>query len=149
MCCNCWYVHTQILSVNGIFIRCHIGGKFARRHVPINLRQLLSAESAANDGLAYPFLTLAIYLTVDNTDRTAMIHWILIGWLCELFLNDFWLDHSTKSFFKRSGIPWCLRRLHTRCVSDIGSDLRSQISEMICRIWVFLPHEILSSTRIY
>lgn len=62
--------------------RLSAGGKFARKHVPINLRQLLSAESAANDGLAYPFLTLAIYLTVDPAEGKAVEHWILIGWLC-------------------------------------------------------------------
>jgi len=58
------------------------GGKFARKHVPLNLRQILSAESAANDGLAYPFLSLAIYLTIDRTRGIAFTHWVLIGWLC-------------------------------------------------------------------
>ena len=62
-----------------------LGGNFARKHVPINLRQLLSAESAANDGLAYPFLTIAIYLTVDVTTREAIGHWFLVGWLCVSF----------------------------------------------------------------
>ena len=74
-----------IFSIDEIFNQCLVGGKFAQRHVPINLRHLLSAESAANDGLAYPFLTLAIYLTVDNAGSTAMAHWILIGCLCEPF----------------------------------------------------------------
>ncbi|PPQ68203.1 hypothetical protein CVT25_015035 [Psilocybe cyanescens] len=64
-----------------------LGGKFARKHVPINLRQLLSAESAANDGLAYPFLTLTLYLTMDKTSGTAMTHWVLIGWLYQVILG--------------------------------------------------------------
>lgn len=59
------------------------GGKFARKHVPIHLRRLISAESAANDGLAYPFLTLTLYLTLDKNDGVAIGHWFLIGWLCE------------------------------------------------------------------
>jgi NhaP-type Na+/H+ or K+/H+ antiporter len=63
------------------------GGKFARKHVPINLRQLLSAESAANDGLAYPFLTLTLYLTLDKSDDVAIGHWFLIGWLCRFYLD--------------------------------------------------------------
>ena len=58
------------------------GGEFARRHVPLNLRQLLSAESAANDGLAYPFLTLTLYLTLDSSRGVAISHWVLIGCLC-------------------------------------------------------------------
>ena len=60
------------------------GGDFARRHVPVELRHILSAESAANDGLAYPFLTVSIYLTLDATRGAAITHWILIGCLCML-----------------------------------------------------------------
>ena len=48
----------------------------------MRLRHLLSAESAANDGLAYPFVTIAIYLTVDATKREAIGHWLLVGCLC-------------------------------------------------------------------
>ena len=61
------------------------GGEFARRHVPLNLRQLLVAESAANDGLTYPFLTLALYLTIDSSRGVAIGHWVLIGCLCMSF----------------------------------------------------------------
>jgi NhaP-type Na+/H+ or K+/H+ antiporter len=55
--------------------------------VPLNLRRILSAESAANDGLAYPFLTIALYLTVEPTTRAAIGHWFLIGWLYEVILG--------------------------------------------------------------
>ena len=58
------------------------GGEFARRHVPLNLRQILAAESAANDGLAYPFLTLTLYLTLESSRGAAISHWVLIGCLC-------------------------------------------------------------------
>ncbi len=58
------------------------GGKFAVKHVPLNLRRVLSAESAANDGLAYPFLSLSIYLTIESSKRVAIGEWFLIGWLC-------------------------------------------------------------------
>ncbi|ORY49002.1 hypothetical protein BCR33DRAFT_15985 [Rhizoclosmatium globosum] len=39
-----------------------VKGKFAERHVPLNVRLILSAESGANDGLGTPFMLLAIYL---------------------------------------------------------------------------------------
>jgi len=65
-----------------IFHKRVLGGKFARKHVPLNLRQILSAESAANDGMAYPFLTIALYLTLDRTTGEAFTHWVLIGCLC-------------------------------------------------------------------
>ena len=60
-----------------------VGGKFATKHVPLNLRRILSAESAANDGLAYPFLSISIYLTVETSRRVAFEEWFLVGWLCE------------------------------------------------------------------
>ena len=71
------------------------GGEFARRHVPVNLRQLLAAESAANDGLAYPFLTLALYLTLDSSRGVAISHWVLIGCLC---MSSFYLRVAKGSF---------------------------------------------------
>ncbi|KAJ1662021.1 hypothetical protein IW140_003076 [Coemansia sp. RSA 1813] len=37
-------------------------GMFAESHVPLRLRNVLTAESGANDGLGYPFLFFALYL---------------------------------------------------------------------------------------
>ncbi|KAH0827507.1 Sodium/hydrogen exchanger family-domain-containing protein [Lanmaoa asiatica] len=68
------------------------GGRFATMHVPVDIRRILSAESAANDGLAYPFLALAIYLTVETSTRVAIGKWFYIGWLCELV-------HSILAYF--------------------------------------------------
>ncbi|CAO3590794.1 unnamed protein product [Absidia cylindrospora] len=39
-----------------------VQGKFAEKRVPVNVRNLILAESGANDGLGFPFLYLAIYL---------------------------------------------------------------------------------------
>lgn len=50
----------------------------------MEIRRILSAESAANDGLAYPFLSLSLYLTVEASTRVAVEKWFLIGWLCEI-----------------------------------------------------------------
>ncbi|KAI9172768.1 sodium/hydrogen exchanger family protein [Paramyrothecium foliicola] len=41
-------------------------GKFAEENLPVELRNLLSAESGSNDGLGYPFLFLALYLIKYN-----------------------------------------------------------------------------------
>ncbi|KAH9935583.1 Sodium/hydrogen exchanger family-domain-containing protein [Fomitopsis serialis] len=64
-----------------------VGGKYALNNVPVNLRQILSAESAANDGLAYPFLSISIYLTLESSRATAIEKWFLIGWLYEVILG--------------------------------------------------------------
>jgi NhaP-type Na+/H+ or K+/H+ antiporter len=63
------------------------GGKYARKHVPLNIRQLISAESAANDGLAFPFLTIALYLMLDSSWRVAITNWVLVGCLCMLIFR--------------------------------------------------------------
>ena len=57
-------------------------------HVPLSIRRLLLAESAANDGLAYPFLSISIYLTTEASRGTAFEKWLVIGWLC------LWTIHS-------------------------------------------------------
>ncbi|KIM74330.1 hypothetical protein PILCRDRAFT_707202 [Piloderma croceum F 1598] len=64
-----------------------VGGKFAIKHVPVNLRNILSAESAANDGLAYPFLSISIYLITETSRGTAISKWFLVGWLYEVILG--------------------------------------------------------------
>ncbi|KAH6908646.1 Sodium/hydrogen exchanger family-domain-containing protein [Coprinopsis sp. MPI-PUGE-AT-0042] len=86
---SCLGISACLTPTDPIICAAIVGGKFARKHVPLNLRQILSAESAANDGLAYPFLTLAIYLTVDKTEEQAISHWFVIGWLYQVFLGVF------------------------------------------------------------
>ena len=81
--------------------------------MPLNLRQILAAESAANDGLAYPFLTLTLYLTLESSRRAAISHWVLIGCLCmsspfiRVYAKDFFymICHSNRSsmFWYRDG----------------------------------------------
>jgi hypothetical protein len=59
-----------------------LGGGFADKYVPKNIRDLLIAESASNDGLAYPFLSISIYLTTEASRATAVGKWIVIGCFC-------------------------------------------------------------------
>jgi len=60
-----------------------VGGKWADKHVPAHIRHLLAAESGCNDGAAFPFLFIALYLTLDATTGAAVRDWFLILWLCE------------------------------------------------------------------
>jgi sodium/hydrogen antiporter len=61
------------------------------KNVPVDVRHILVAESAANDGLAYPFLSIAIYLTTETSEGTAFAKWVVISWLCtsRIFMNLF------------------------------------------------------------
>ena len=58
-------------------------GKFAKR-VPKHLRDLLSAESGCNDGMAFPFIYLALYIIhyKDEPNHVAL-HWICVTILYE------------------------------------------------------------------
>lgn len=58
-------------------------GKFAKR-VPKHLRDLLSAESGCNDGMAFPFIYLALYI-IDYRyqPNEVALHWICITILYE------------------------------------------------------------------
>ncbi|KAF8309346.1 hypothetical protein DL93DRAFT_2063063 [Clavulina sp. PMI_390] len=64
-----------------------VGGHYADRNVPGHIRRLLAAESAANDGLAYPFLFLPLYLSLDKTTgeaiqdffTTAILYSVVLG----------------------------------------------------------------------
>lgn len=52
-------------------------GKFAKR-VPKHLRDLLSAESGCNDGMAFPFIYLSLYLIQYKRDAgDVSFHWVV------------------------------------------------------------------------
>jgi NhaP-type Na+/H+ or K+/H+ antiporter len=53
-----------------------VTGKFAKQHLPLRLRDTLSAESGANDGLAYAFVMLPILMLSHAPDQ-AWSRWLL------------------------------------------------------------------------
>jgi NhaP-type Na+/H+ or K+/H+ antiporter len=52
-----------------------VTGKVAEQNLPKRIRNLISAESAANDGLAYPFVLLPI-LILTKPPGEAILHWL-------------------------------------------------------------------------
>lgn len=64
-----------------------VGGKYANKHVPAHLRHILTAESGCNDGAAFPFLFIALYLTLEKSDGKAVGEWFYITWLYEVTLG--------------------------------------------------------------
>ncbi|KAF8157823.1 Sodium/hydrogen exchanger family-domain-containing protein [Crassisporium funariophilum] len=65
-----------------------VGGKWADKHVPAHIRHLLAAESGCNDGAAFPFLFISLYLIIDapNTGK-AIQDWFLLLWLYQVILG--------------------------------------------------------------
>jgi Na(+)/H(+) antiporter len=65
-------------------------GKFAKR-VPKHLRDLLSAESGCNDGMAFPFIYLSLYLIRYIPDASQVTyHWICYVILYECIFGAFY-----------------------------------------------------------
>ncbi|OCF31244.1 Na+/H+ exchanger AnNHA1 [Kwoniella heveanensis BCC8398] len=64
-----------------------IGGKFADKHVPAHIRHLLSCESGCNDGAAFPFLYIALYLLLDRSPGHAVGEWFYMTWAYEIVLG--------------------------------------------------------------
>ena len=58
-------------------------GKFAKR-VPKHLRDLLSAESGCNDGMAFPFIYLALYLIAYRPNAGE----VAFNWICITILYE-------------------------------------------------------------
>jgi Na(+)/H(+) antiporter len=64
-------------------------GKFAKR-VPKHLRDILSAESGCNDGMAFPFIYLSLYILRYRPDAgTVSFHWFCNTILYECIFGAF------------------------------------------------------------
>ncbi|TDL22257.1 hypothetical protein BD410DRAFT_749069 [Rickenella mellea] len=98
-----------------------VGGKYANKHVPIHLRHLLAAESGCNDGAAFPFLYLALYLVISSNDAHAIEDWFLITWLYEVILGTVF----------GSLIGWAFRHLMKFCERKDLIDRQSYVAQYV------------------
>ncbi|TAQ89625.1 hypothetical protein B7494_g2054 [Chlorociboria aeruginascens] len=79
-------------------------GKFAKR-VPKHLRDVLSAESGCNDGMAFPFIYLALYLIEYSLAAgQTTFHWIVITILYECVFGAIY--GFCIGYIGRHGIKW-------------------------------------------
>ncbi|GAA97135.1 uncharacterized protein L969DRAFT_16972 [Mixia osmundae IAM 14324] len=64
-------------------------GKFAQEHVPSHIRHVLQAESGCNDGAAFPFLYLAMFLLLreESSVGHSIGEWILTVVLYQIVLG--------------------------------------------------------------
>ncbi|KAJ1842619.1 hypothetical protein LPJ73_005742, partial [Coemansia sp. RSA 2703] len=63
-----------------------VRGKFAEAKVPQHVRNIISAESGANDGLGYPYLYLALYLLKFSTGE-ALTRWFAVVVIWQIALS--------------------------------------------------------------
>ncbi|KIY03825.1 uncharacterized protein Z520_00516 [Fonsecaea multimorphosa CBS 102226] len=83
-------------------------GKFAKR-VPKHLRDVLSAESGCNDGMAFPFIYLSLYLVRYNLRAGEVIfHWTCFTILYECIFGAFY--GVMVGYIGRHAIKWAERK---------------------------------------
>lgn len=83
-------------------------GKFAKR-VPKHLRDLLSAESGCNDGMAFPFIYLSLYLLrYDLGAKDVVYHWVCFTILYECIFGAFF--GVMIGYIGRHAIKWAERK---------------------------------------
>ncbi|KAJ5178514.1 Na+/H+ antiporter Nha1 [Penicillium coprophilum] len=83
-------------------------GKFAKR-VPKHLRDLLSAESGCNDGMAFPFIYLAFYIYHYRPQvGEVWLNWFCITVLYECILGA--IFGFTIGYIARHAIKWAERK---------------------------------------
>ncbi len=113
-----------------------VTGKLAEEYLPERIRNAISAESAANDGLGYPFVFLPI-LMLTRAPGEAVVHWlsqtllwevggaIVIGSVMGFFAGKFLIDSERKQTLdKQSFLTYTisLSLLVLGAVKLIGSD---------------------------
>ncbi|QLL31948.1 hypothetical protein HG536_0C01150 [Torulaspora globosa] len=72
-----------ITATDPILAQSVVSGKFAQR-VPGHLRNLLSAESGCNDGMAFPFIFLSLYLVLYPGNGGLIVK----NWICVTILYE-------------------------------------------------------------
>ncbi|CDR98743.1 related to Na+/H+-exchanging protein [Sporisorium scitamineum] len=69
-------IATSATPTDPVLSNAIVKGAFADQYVSPRLRNLISAESGANDGFGYPFLFLAVHLLKLDTTTQALSAWI-------------------------------------------------------------------------
>ncbi|ORY61930.1 Sodium/hydrogen exchanger family-domain-containing protein [Leucosporidium creatinivorum] len=85
LCISSCVTPTDPILANAI-----VKGRYAEKYVPKAVRDIISAESGANDGLGYPFMFITIFLMQRKEDHasigTVIGHWIVSTWLYQIGL---------------------------------------------------------------
>ncbi|KAI9296648.1 hypothetical protein K502DRAFT_314043 [Neoconidiobolus thromboides FSU 785] len=64
-----------------------VRGRFAESHVPLHVRNIISAESGANDGLGFPYLYFPLLILRSANFGSAMMEWSISIWLYQIVLS--------------------------------------------------------------
>ncbi len=81
------YSHNvQVTPTDPVLANSIIKGRFAEQYIAPHLRNLISAESGANDGFGYPFLFLVVYLLKYDHGKATGV-WFVNTWLYQIIFS--------------------------------------------------------------
>jgi len=101
-----------------------VSGRFATLHIPINIRYVLSAESAGNDGVAYPLFLLA-FLFHTQGDSSFIKN--ILQWLGEVICYSVIL-----AVVVGSGIGYVTKYIFKFCLKKKLMDKPSFMAFLVC-----------------
>ncbi|KAI7858980.1 Cation/H+ exchanger, partial [Circinella umbellata] len=81
------FIWALIPTLDYILANSVVKGRFAEKHVPAHIRNVLSAESGGNDGMGFPFLFLAIFLIGEPGTGKAIGKWVYETCLFQIVLS--------------------------------------------------------------
>ncbi|PWN88897.1 Sodium/hydrogen exchanger, partial [Acaromyces ingoldii] len=85
---NCLVVASCVTPTDPILAQAVVGGPWAEKHVPAHLRHMLMCESGCNDGAAFPFLYLALFLTTNRDNHgKAIAEWFYDAWAYQIIFG--------------------------------------------------------------
>jgi NhaP-type Na+/H+ or K+/H+ antiporter len=85
---NSLVVASCVTPTDPILAQAVVGGPWAEKHVPAHLRHILMCESGCNDGAAFPFLYLALFLTTNRDNRgKAIAEWFYDAWAYQIIFG--------------------------------------------------------------
>lgn len=70
-------IATSATPTDPVLSNAIVKGAFADQYISPRIRNLISAESGANDGFGYPFLFLAVHLIKLGSTSEALMQWVL------------------------------------------------------------------------
>ena len=123
-----------VTPTDPVLARSIVAGRLAERCVPERLRHMITAESGINDGLALPFVMLALFL-LEASDRTfeetlLYLVWevfgaLVLGWLLGKgsgLLFRYTHEHNFAEKKSLTATTLALALLVLACVALLGAD---------------------------
>ncbi|GAQ83708.1 sodium hydrogen exchanger [Klebsormidium nitens] len=85
---QCLLIAATLIPTDPVLASTIVDGRFAETYLPAELRNVLQAEAAVNDGLSYPYFAIVMLLLKPRLSTgSAFGHWFYEAWAYEILLG--------------------------------------------------------------